>query len=51
MGRACSSSAYGERRITYQVLDNMKIIKHSVDSGMCGGIILKYLKGMHTDQF
>jgi hypothetical protein len=27
--------------------DNMKIIKHSVDSGMCGGIILKYLQGIH----
>jgi hypothetical protein len=29
----------------------MKIIKHSIDSGMCGGIILKYVKGVHADQF
>jgi hypothetical protein len=30
----------------------MKVINHSVDSGMCGGINLKYiLKVYYTDQF
>jgi len=53
VGGACSSSTYGERRVTYQVL----VRKHEIHKPLGRFRHLWwdnfkiYLKGIHTDQF